>query len=159
MYVREERIQISPGPHLDGLLPRLAAEVESRLGSAQQAVRFAISDSTGRNLECELGTLVDADPPIPSIFAFRRRLLERTAAFKVVLLVPTGIGAEFGGHAGDATPIAQLLAGACDTLITHPNVVNASDLNEMPGNALYVEGSVITTFVMGTVGLMPTRAN
>jgi hypothetical protein len=159
MYVREERIQVSTGSRLDDLLAKLATEVESRLGSTQQAVRFAVSDSTGKNLECELGILVNADPPIPSIFAFRRRLLQRTTAFNVILLVPTGIGAEFGGHAGDAAPIAQLLAGACDTLITHPNVVNASDLNEIPSNALYVEGSVITTLIMGTVGLMQTRAN
>ena len=47
---------------------------------------------------------------------------------------------EIGGHAGDAGPVARMLAEVADTLVLHPNVVNASDLNEMPQNALYVEG-------------------
>ncbi|MCG8507719.1 MAG: DUF3326 domain-containing protein, partial [Rhodospirillales bacterium] len=68
-------------------------------------------------------------------------------------------GAEVGGHAGDATPAAQLLASCCDGLVTNPNVVNASDVNEMPANALYVEGSVISRLLMGTVGLEPVRSN
>ncbi|MBV8127202.1 MAG: DUF3326 domain-containing protein, partial [Planctomycetaceae bacterium] len=38
-------------------------------------------------------------------------------------------------------------------------VVNASDLNEMPENALYVEGSVICRLLMGTAGLQPVRQN
>ena len=53
----------------------------------------------------------------------------------------------------------KLLASVCDTLITHPNVVNASDIIEIPDNALYVEGSVICRLLMGTAGLQPTRAN
>jgi hypothetical protein len=75
------------------------------------------------------------------------------------MIVPTGIGAEIGGHAGDATPAARLLAGVCDRLITHPNVVNASDINELPENGLYVEGSVISRLLMGTVGLQEVRSN
>ena len=79
--------------------------------------------------------------------------------FNVVMLVPTGIGAEIGGHAGDATPAATLLASVCDTLITHPNVFNASDMIQIPNNALYVEGSVLTRMLMGTVNLHRPRAN
>ncbi len=67
----------------------------------------------------------------------------------VVMIVPTGIGAEIGGHAGDATPAAKLLASCCDTSITHPNVLNASDINEMPENCLYVEGSMLDQFLQG----------
>jgi len=47
----------------------------------------------------------------------------------------------------------------CDCLITHPNVVNASDINELPDNALYVEGSVLTRLLMGTLGLQKVRSN
>ena len=46
-------------------------------------------------------------------------------------------------------PSRRLLASVCDTLITHPNVVNASDLNEMPANGLYVEGSLLSRFLDG----------
>ena len=97
--------------------------------------------------------------PRELVFEYIPRQVENTATFNAVLLVPTGIGAAIGGHAGDATPVAQLLAQLCDTLITHPNVVNASDINEMPANALYVEGSVICRLLMGAGGLQLVRAN
>ena len=52
-----------------------------------------------------------------------------------------------------------MLASVCDTLITHPNVVNASDIIDLPANALYVEGSVITRMLLGTLGLQRARNN
>ena len=67
----------------------------------------------------------------------------------IVLIVPTGIGAQIGGHAGDANPVCKLLASLSDTLVTHPNVVNASDINEMPDNVFYVEGSMLDRFLAG----------
>ncbi len=81
------------------------------------------------------------------------------ASFNVVMLVPTGIGAEIGGHAGDASPASTLMASCCDTLITHPNVLNASDLIHVPENVLYVEGSVIAKLLMGTARVAPVRSN
>lgn len=77
----------------------------------------------------------------------------------VVMIVPTGVGAEIGGHAGDATPAAKLLAACCDTLITHPNVLNASDINEIPENCLYVEGSMLDRFLNGALSLRRVRQN
>ncbi len=79
--------------------------------------------------------------------------------FTVAMVVPTGIGCRIGGHAGDATLSARLLGAVCDNLIVHPNVVNAADLNEMPANALYVEGSTLDRFLEGYIFLIPTRAN
>lgn len=93
------------------------------------------------------------------LFHFRPRLQRDDREFNVVFLVPTGIGAEIGGHSGDAGPVARLLGSACTTLITHPNVGNAADINELPPNALYVEGSVITDLMMGNVELQPVRSN
>jgi hypothetical protein len=77
----------------------------------------------------------------------------------VVLIIPTGIGAEIGGHAGDGNPVAKLLASVADTLITHPNVVNASDINEMPENTLYVEGSILDRFLWADIELRPVDYN
>lgn len=82
-----------------------------------------------------------------------------TKPFIAAMIIPTGIGCEIGGHAGDATPAARLLAGVCDTLILHPNVVNAADINEMPANSLYVEGSMLDRFLRGEIYLEPVRAN
>jgi hypothetical protein len=47
----------------------------------------------------------------------------------------------------------------CDQLILHPNVVNASDVNEQTENSLYVEGSIICRLLMGTAGLRKVRQN
>ncbi|KKN59488.1 hypothetical protein LCGC14_0542000 [marine sediment metagenome] len=77
----------------------------------------------------------------------------------IVFIVPTGIGAEIGGHSGDATPAAKLIASACDKLFIHPNVVNASDINEMTENMLYVEGSILDRFLEGDIGLKETKGN
>jgi hypothetical protein len=75
------------------------------------------------------------------------------------MLIPTGVDCAIGGHAGDATPAARLLANVCDNLVLHPNVVNASDVNEQTENSLYVEGSIICRLLMGTVGLRKVRQN
>jgi len=77
----------------------------------------------------------------------------------VVMIIPTGIGCEIGGHCGDANPAARLLASCCDTLILHPNVVNASDINEMPENCLYVEGSILDRFLKGELYLERVHSN
>ncbi len=74
-----------------------------------------------------------------------------------VLIIPTGVGCRIGGHAGDANPIAKLIASLCDTLIVHPNVVNASDINEMPSNCLYVEGSMLDTLLEGSISIKPVK--
>ena len=77
----------------------------------------------------------------------------------VVFIVPTGIGAEIGGHSGDATPAAKLISSVCDKLFVHPNIVYASDINEMTGNMLYVEGSILDRFLEGQVGLREIHSN
>ena len=77
----------------------------------------------------------------------------------VVFIVPTGIGAEIGGHSGDATPAAKLIASLCNKLFTHPNVVNASDINEMTENMLYIEGSILDRFLEGQIGLQEVYNN
>lgn len=79
--------------------------------------------------------------------------------FRVALVIPTGLGASTGGHAGDGGAVARLMASVCDKLITHPNVVNASDINEMTENTLYVEGYSLTQYLLGHIGLQEVRQN
>ena len=131
------------------------------LAPSEVPVRLAVTDSLRRPIRCEVGVLegVARAADVAPLFAFRRRRWESQAAFNAAFIVPTGVGAEIGGHAGDATPAAMLLAQVADTLITHPNVVNASDINELPANGMYVEGSVLTRLLMGTVGLRAARSN
>lgn len=158
-----ERELVVPGPGDGALLAQLAASVGERLGDGEAPVRFAVPSSDPAAWSCEIGVVdglgAERRASLPSPFATRHRAGEDSRAFTAVLVVPTGIGAEIGGHAGDAMPVAALLATACDTLVTHPNVLNASDVMELPANALYVEGSVLSRLLAGTVGLRPVRAN
>ena len=163
MFVQEDRFEFRAVKSDEGLFPQLQHACEQHLPDGAAVVRFVVAESIASSYQCECGILSglaeSGRPQIRSIFEFRRRLTENAGQFNTVLLIPTGVGAEIGGHAGDAGPVARLLAEVCDTVVLHPNVVNASDLNEMPSNALYVEGSVITRLLMGTVGLSPVRSN
>jgi hypothetical protein len=144
------------------LISHFAAEAGARLGPGETPVRFVVAETGGGGYHCEVGILATGagrPSPFPSIFEFRRRAWGDADRFNVALLVPTGVNAALGGHAGDAGPLARLVAGVADTLITHPNVVNGSDINELPENGLYVEGSVICRLLMGTVGLRRVRSN
>ena len=86
---------------------------------------------------CEVGVVSVRNPRCDPL-AFASRPYERQNRFTVAVVVPTGVGAEQGGHAGDATPALKMIAQVADTVITHPNVVNASDLIDIPADALYV---------------------
>ena len=161
--VIERRIDVPRSDNSVSLITHLERVCIERLGSDNLPLRFVVTSSSPKSYHCEVGVvrreLVSGRDQITSVFEFRRRLPEHAQAFNAALLVPTGVGAEIGGHAGDAGPVARMLAAACDTLVLHPNVVNAADLNDMPENALYVEGSVLTRLLMGTVGLERVRAN
>lgn len=162
MYVYEKELCISSQKSGVSLLEHLRRGVESQLSENELAVRFTVTQSGTDGYSCELGTLAGKNelPVSPkSIFELRRRSCESYRNFGVAMIIPTGVDCEVGGDSGDAGPAARLLAACCDTLVLHPNVVNASDINELPANALYVEGSVLTRLLMGTVGLLPVRAN
>ncbi|MBU1208414.1 MAG: DUF3326 domain-containing protein [Proteobacteria bacterium] len=163
MLLIEKEIHIPLPKENIPLLKHFEQAIKKHLSLGEIPVRFAVTKSEADGYHCELGILTKSDTlPVGqqiSIFDFEQREVENTDKFNAVMIVPTGIGAEIGGHAGDATPAARLLAGVCDKLITHPNVVNASDINEMPENGLYVEGSVISRLLMGTIGLQEVRSN
>jgi hypothetical protein len=152
-------------PQLGGAcsLAEFRREITGRLDGDETPIRFAVTETTASSCRCELGVVSSAAAaprrPRPDIFCFSPRRFESTSKFTAVLLVPTGIGAELGGHSGDGGALAKYVASACDRLITHPNVVNASDINELPANGLYVEGSVISELMMGNVALQEVRSN
>lgn len=163
LSVYEEEFEVPAVARHEGLLEHLRRHVQSRLGERVLPVRLAVTETRAGGYQCELGIVSGLAPTAAeqtrSIFDFQLRSSEDCATFNTVFLIPTGIGSELGGHAGDANVTARLLAAASDRLITHPNVVNASDLNDLPENGLYVEGSIIARLLMGTVGLQPVRAN
>ena len=163
MLLTEKELIIPRIKDHKNLLEHISNSVSSQLGSDEIPVRIAISRTDNKGYHCEIGTLSgvksDRVEGMGSIFDLQRRKYENSKEFNAMLLVPTGIGAELGGHSGDGGSLARLIGANCDNLITHPNVVNAADINEIPDNALYVEGSVISRMIMGKIGLQKVNSN
>lgn len=72
-----------------------------------------------------------------------------------LLVIPTGVGCELGGYAGDGLPAARLLAAASGCLITHPNVMNGAALYWSDRRIQYVEGWALDRFAAGELALAP----
>src|SRR3989338_8266512 len=67
------------------------------------------------------------------------------------LIIPTGIGAVFGGYAGDANSLAKLFAQESKYLLTHPNIVNGAVLSDVPSNLIYLDGFFLDQFLLGKI--------
>ena len=136
---------------------------DAAFGAEATPIRVAVTSKSRAGHTCEIEAVepkvYGSDDTEANVFEYRQRRIARTNAFNAVMLIPTGVDCAIGGHAGDATPAARLLANVCDQLILHPNVVNASDVNEQTENSLYVEGSIICRLLMGTAGLRKVRQN
>ena len=159
MLLTEKELLLPRTSGRKDLIRQFEELVDKELSSSQIPVRIAITETSTEGYNFEIGILSDTIKNLDSIFKLRRRDYENQHQFNTMFLIPTGIGAELGGHSGDAGAAARLLASCSDNLITHPNVVNAADINELPENALYVEGSVISQLIMGSIGLQKVRSN
>jgi hypothetical protein len=163
MLVSELEVELPVRLESPNTVPEIGTAVRTLLPAGFQPIRFVIVEGSQDRWRCEIGGISSQGSsttyPLDDIFRFNRRPVVRDNSFNAVVLVPTGIGAEVGGHAGDACPALRMISAICDNVVTHPNVVNASDINEMPENGHYVEGSVICRLLMGTAGLQPVRSN
>lgn len=81
--------------------------------------------------------------------------MDAHAPLPTLLVIPTGVGCDLGGYAGDGLPAARLLAGASGCLITHPNVMNAASLYWSDRRIHYVEGWALDRFAAGELALAP----
>lgn len=161
MLLYEKPLKIDSPDTSDSLLNHFKIEVLKNLEANEKPIRFVVTRSEEGAYHCEIGVLhIESDlEDRGAIFEIRKRTRSSSDSFNVALVIPTGVGAEVGGDSGDACAVARFVASNCDTLITHPNVVNAADINELPSNGLYVEGSVLARFLMGTVALERVRSN
>lgn len=74
----------------------------------------------------------------------------------VAISIPTGVGAQIGGFAGDGGKIAKMFSKHFNVLV-HPNVVNGGILSGMNPNILYAEGFAYDEFFKGNISLIPLR--
>ena len=75
-----------------------------------------------------------------------------------VLSLPTGIGAEYGGYAGDMGYIAREFAKHFD-LVVNPNVVNGGILSAITPNMHYTEGWAMDRYLASELFLEPRKRN
>ena len=133
----------------------IAQVIERWIG--KDALRWYISQITDAEIVVE-ATFSDS-PPAEAAEEDAGPRAWNPGRSAVVSLIPTGIGCDLGGYAGDAAPATNLLAGTADYLITNPNAVNASNFISMAGNVLYTEGLAIDLFMKGEVDLHVPYAN
>jgi hypothetical protein len=155
-------IEAPPG---ESRLGHIASAVRGHIGATACPIRFSIVAAEGAHLRAEV-TVANHEPGEPYADALGvmeieapRRKSHQSATFAVAQIVPTGIRCAYGGYAGDATPATNLLAAAADLVVTHPNAVNASDINEQAANVLYVEGRALDAFLLGHLALRRSRGN
>ncbi len=156
MRVIERSIILNSLYELENLSNKVWADHEEIL------VRVVVEKIKDHQFYCSISTIADASNEVRNLlFAnFKSRIPKsEDDQFRVALVIPTGLGASVGGNAGDGGAVARLMASVCDKLITHPNVVNASDFNEMTDNTLYVEGYTLTKYLLGYIGLQEVRQN
>ena len=162
MRVTEHPFSLLPPVSSTDWIENICVSAQSACPDGDVLLRAIIDGHDGEALFGEALSLSCGSASLPSTrdgFQFARRPFEDTSSFNAAVIVPTGVGADMGGHAGDAGPLTILFGAICDAVITHPNVVNASDINESPENTYYVEGSVLTRLLLGNIALQPVRNN
>jgi Protein of unknown function (DUF3326) len=146
-------------------LDRIAPAFAEALGPHAYPLRFSMVQTAhgGATMEASVVCFDNGEPYATALscteFLKPRRKTFQAQNFGVVQVIPTGLRCEFGGYAGDAAPVTNLLAASADFLVTHPNAVNASELNEMAENTFYVEGKALDDFLLGHLALSPSRSN
>lgn len=131
----------------------LADVIQELLG--KEVIRWYLSNVTEDEITVQ-ATLCDDQINQNNEDVTKQYFLGKNA---VLSIIPTGIGCEIGGYAGDASPSTNLLATTVDYLITNPNAVNASDFIGLSNNVIYTEGSFIDLFSQGKVNLYLPYAN
>lgn len=131
----------------------MAGVVERLVG--REALRWYIAKVTDQEIVVE-ATFFDGETIEPETLDDRPFFPGKSIA---VSIIPTGIGCDLGGFAGDAAPATNLLAATVDYLVSNPNAVNASNFISMADNLLYTEGMCIDLLMKGAVDLHVPHGN
>ena len=74
----------------------------------------------------------------------------------IAISLPTGIGAEIGGYAGDFGYIAREFSKYFHVII-NPNAVNGGILSAINYDMSYLEGYLFDEFFKGNIGIIPKK--
>ncbi|HYO56005.1 DUF3326 domain-containing protein [Archangium sp.] len=150
MFVRNVEVEISRS-ELAGV-ESLGDAIQARLG--ENALRWFISRAGRDGVTVEATLLQDV----------MRSASTQATSFHpgksaVLSIIPTGVGCELGGYAGDASPITRLLSTCADYVITNPNALNGSEFVGSLERVLYTEGYCIDLLSKGLVDLWVPQSN
>ena len=76
----------------------------------------------------------------------------------IALSIPTGIGADKGGYAGDFGHIARKFSEYFYCIV-NPNAVNGGILSAINNNMAYLEGYLFDIFFKGDISISPLKKN
>ncbi len=74
----------------------------------------------------------------------------------IAISIPTGVGADIGGYAGDFGYIARKFSKDFYTIV-NPNAVNGGILSAINHDMAYLEGFLFDEFFQGKIGLTPKK--
>ncbi len=144
--VRIDRAEVTGAKDLGEL-------IESKLGNS--VLRWFVSKAGRDGVTIEATIIQDALSPVAS----REASTFHPGKSAVLSIIPTGVGCELGGYAGDAAPLTRMLAGCADYVITNPNALNASDFVGSLDGVLYTEGYCIDLLAKGYIDLWIPQSN
>ena len=154
VFTKDFEIECTPAKRTWSEIARIIAE----LPLPGIPIRLILTAVQENRLTFECSFIQTQKQPVwPSLLDINIRQVASAKPFVAVSIIPTGVRAEIGGFAGDATPSTNLLATACDYLITNPNAVTASDVYYAHDNVLYLEGNLICHLLLGNIGLVPEK--
>jgi hypothetical protein len=150
MRLGTELLDITIGMH--NVFGDVVARIREFEASGRAVLRWGLIKSTDGKIALEVAA-ISADAVAQSAHAPSVDSREYSPGTPVALVIPTGVGATVGGYIGDAGPVAQVLETVADTVIIHPNVVNAADFYSGGHRSLYVDGLTLDRFFSGSVRL------
>lgn len=155
-------LEWEPGP---GLLDSVVYQLSAAQINGQIVLRWGLLHADGKSMMLELAIAEGIDAQAVSSIVIPPSAHARTIASgstrvggtHVALVVPTGVGAEIGGFIGDAGPWVRVFESVADTVIVHPNIVNAAGFYASGDRSLYVDGFTLDRFFAGQIQLTPRR--
>lgn len=159
MFLREEIIEIENPANFSWIKIYSLILKQCSL-SSKQIIKLNLIRSTKSKLFFNL-IYVEDSPFKPFLKSpYEGNLLKANVKEDISsLIIPTGVGARFGGYAGDGSPLAKVFSTRNDYLLTNPNVVNGAVLTQPPENLIYLEGYSLNNFMLGQIKIQANFEN
>lgn len=159
MFLKEEIVEIENLPNFDWN-KTYSLILKKCLLKSSQVLKLNLIRSTRSKLFFNLVCIINS--PFKTFLKnpYEGLLIKSNRKKDILsLVIPTGVGARFGGYAGDSNPLAKVFASTNDYFLTNPNVVNGAVLTHPPENLIYLEGYSLNNFMLGQINIQTNFEN